>query len=259
MNVQEYIASGILEDYLFGLLDADQQRSVEEAIAQYPAIRAAFDQLQIDLEDYAQAQASPLPKGLAKGALARIDAQRNEEPSPQQRLQIQTLIWGGLTLLLTATLAYSVYRNVGLKEDKVQQQVLTDSIQVACIEQAQELEAIRQQLDILRDGSYLPVALNGTDLQKDALATVYYNASSGANYIDILNLPEPPAGKAYQLWTLVPDEDPINMGQVSQAEGFVLRDFPYAEGAIAFAVTLEPASGSEQPTLDQMVLYGTLG
>ncbi len=257
--MQEYIASGILEDYLFGLLEADQQRSVEEAIAQYPAIRAAFDQLQIDLENYAQAQASPLPKGLAEGALARIDAQRKEEPSPQQRLQIQTLIWGVLTLLLTATLAYSVYRNVGLKEDKVQQQVLTDSIQVACLEQGQELEAIRQQLDILRDGSYLPIALNGTDLQLEALATVYYNATSGANYIDILNLPTPPEGKAYQLWTLVPDEDPINMGQVSQAEGFVLQDFPYAEGAIAFAVTLEPASGSEQPTLDQMVLYGALG
>ncbi|MEO1715368.1 MAG: anti-sigma factor [Bacteroidota bacterium] len=137
--------------------------------------------------------------------------------------------------------------------------MLTDSIQLACNEQGQELEVIRQQLDILRDGSYSPVALHGTDLQPDALATVYYNVTNGANYIDILQLPAPPAGMAYQLWTLVPDEDPINMGQVSQAEGFVLQDFPYAEGAIAFAVTLEPVSGSEQPTLDQMVLYGTLG
>lgn len=259
MNVREYISTGILEEYLLGLLNADQQKSVEAAMAEYPAIREAYSQLEKDLELYAQAKASTLPEGLAAASLARIDAQAKPRSPIQRRLQINTLIWGILTLLLTGTLAYSVFRNDQLKRDRVEQQVLIDSISVACNDQNEEFEQVKQQLEILRNGSYLPIALRGTELMPDALATVYYNSDSGANYIDVLNLPDLPAGKAYQLWTLVPDQDPIDMGVLKLQEIFKLQDFPYAEGAIAFAVTIEPEGGSAVPTLDQMVLYGAFG
>ena len=45
MNIQEYIASGILETYFLGELSSAEQAEVEKNVAEYPEIRAELDRI----------------------------------------------------------------------------------------------------------------------------------------------------------------------------------------------------------------------
>ena len=61
------------------------------------------------------------------------------------------------------------------------------------------------------------------------------------------DLPEPPAGKVYQLWLQTPSEDMVPAGLMPAGGSTALLD-GNADDAIGVGVSLEPAGGSEQPT-----------
>ena len=80
-------------------------------------------------------------------------------------------------------------------------------------------------------------------------------------FIDAQGLPEPPDGFVYQVWSLkLSPLTPTNMG--------LLQDFISDENKIfaldnpnnseAFGITLEPAGGSESPTLEQLYTLGAV-
>ncbi|MFM9909775.1 MAG: cupin domain-containing protein [Chitinophagaceae bacterium] len=53
MNEQQYIDTGILNDYCLGLLNKEQQEQVEENMKLYPVIRVEVDAINSTLEQYA--------------------------------------------------------------------------------------------------------------------------------------------------------------------------------------------------------------
>lgn len=66
-----------------------------------------------------------------------------------------------------------------------------------------------------------------------------------------VDLPTPPEGKGYQLWFVTPDAK-ISAGMIKTDEtghGFNVVEIPPTIGPVAFAaITVEPETGSEQPT-----------
>jgi mannose-6-phosphate isomerase-like protein (cupin superfamily) len=84
IEVQQYIASGILEAYINGELSPDQQLGVEEKAKQHNAVRKHLAHLSIQLEIQLQAQAIEPPKALRAVVLAAIDymdrIQKGERP-----------------------------------------------------------------------------------------------------------------------------------------------------------------------------------
>jgi len=90
-------------------------------------------------------------------------------------------------------------------------------------------------------------------------ATVLYNTRLGkAFYADTLSTPPPP-DKSYQLWLVGSDGNPMSGGLLTPGEGLGTRmfaSFPKGTDCKAFAVTIEPAGGSEKPT-GPKILIGT--
>ncbi|GEP92230.1 Anti-sigma-K factor rskA [Chitinophaga terrae (ex Kim and Jung 2007)] len=72
MDVQQYISSGILESYVFGMLPEEEQIEVELAALQYPDIRAAVRALQQDKERFVQLYSIAPPAGIKEKILAMI-------------------------------------------------------------------------------------------------------------------------------------------------------------------------------------------
>ncbi|HVG20325.1 MAG TPA: anti-sigma factor [Blastocatellia bacterium] len=117
---------------------------------------------------------------------------------------------------------------------------------------AQELAQINSAL--AASNQYEVLSLKATE---NAPATMA--ASSGAVYWDkqdkrwivTTDLPRPPEGKAYQLW-FVTSGAPVSAGILEADEsghGFkVVNVPPNVEAIVAAAITLEPQSGSPQPT-----------
>ncbi|MEL6720859.1 MAG: hypothetical protein AAFP82_19300, partial [Bacteroidota bacterium] len=88
MNIKEYIASGILENYLLGLLDEAKQQEVERNAAIYPEIQAELDAMEAALNTYAQSNAVPMRAGLQDEILATVDELEGTSPQIQSSTKV---------------------------------------------------------------------------------------------------------------------------------------------------------------------------
>ncbi|MFD2717596.1 anti-sigma factor domain-containing protein [Hymenobacter monticola] len=74
-NIQEYIESGILEQYALGELSPAEQAAVEAQAARHPEVREELEQVQQALGFYAEAHALTPPAGLRERVLGNVMAQ----------------------------------------------------------------------------------------------------------------------------------------------------------------------------------------
>ncbi|GAB2871926.1 anti-sigma factor [Hymenobacter ruber] len=74
-NIQDYIESGILEQYALGELSAAEQAAVEAQAASHPEIRAELEQVQAALGFYAEAHALTPPAAMGERVLNNVLAQ----------------------------------------------------------------------------------------------------------------------------------------------------------------------------------------
>lgn len=123
----------------------------------------------------------------------------------------------------------------------------------------QQLAKTRQEVRVLRDERFRVVALAGTKAAPTARARVLYNPATQAVFVDVRQLPALPAGKQYQLWALDKGQ-PVDAGIVATATatGQGMQQMKDVARAQAFAMTVEPAGGSAQPTLSTMTVMGAV-
>ena len=84
-------------------------------------------------------------------------------------------------------------------------------------------------------------------LPNGATATVVRSPKEHRAVLVTEDLPEPPAGKVYQLWLQTPSEDMVPAGLMPAGGSTALLD-GNADDAIGVGLSLEPAGGSDQPT-----------
>ena len=114
---------------------------------------------------------------------------------------------------------------------------------------------------ILRDKNIESITLGGQAIAPQSYAKVYWNKEKQLAYVDVAGLPEPPPGKVYQVWSLT--LNPLTPTSIGILEDFITDDnkvftMANANESQAFAITLEPAGGSELPTLEQLYVLGTV-
>ncbi|SNR32342.1 MULTISPECIES: anti-sigma factor domain-containing protein [Hymenobacter] len=293
MNIQEYIESGILEEYALGVLDDAGRTDVERLAAQHPEIRQELDEIMHGLDAYAQAHAVTPPSGMRERVLTgwQQAIQKQEAPvSPmtvtsapaaapapaasdeavvRQMPVADTSAAGRTRWLVAASVALLVLSALGnfllynrLRETEANLEVAqTEQSRYAATQQAtlRESDERARQLSILRDEQFQPVELKGTPKAPDALARVYYNARTKAVYMDVRNLPALPAGKQYQLWAL-DNGKPVDAGVLAAntTAGDTIQQMKDIASAQAFAVTVEDAGGSPTPTLSTMTVVGNI-
>nr|WP_236050267.1 anti-sigma factor [Hymenobacter negativus] len=122
-----------------------------------------------------------------------------------------------------------------------------------------KLDDLRQENQVLRNDEFHAVALAGTKAAPSAHARVLFNAATHKVYVDVRSLPALPAGKQYQLWALDKGK-PIDAGvlTVATATGEGLQHMKDIASAQTFAMTVEPAGGSVNPTLTTMTVVGNI-
>ncbi|HET7360888.1 MAG TPA: anti-sigma factor, partial [Salinimicrobium sp.] len=106
------------------------------------------------------------------------------------------------------------------------------------------------------------VALTGQKIAPNVDVNVIWNKVENRAFIDAQDLPEPPPGKVYQVWSLTLNPlTPTSIGLLENFEEdankiFVLANPNQSE---AFGITLEPAGGSKTPTMEQLYVLGVVG
>lgn len=235
MNVQEYIASGIVESYVLGLASAEERAGFEQACAQYPEVLAARTAFEAALEKQAKENALPPPSGLKESVLAAIAAEKKTAavvslPSPApKKINWYRYAAAASLVLLAGSLLYNITllnQNRKLRSDR--------DASLA------QLETMNRDLQVLQQNPNIKMAsMKGMPASPQSFATVYWDTTSQDVYLLINNMPKPASDKQYQLWAFL-DGQPADMGVIEITEKpLQLYRLKKAQAAQAFAITLE--------------------
>jgi len=286
VDVQRYISSGIIESYVVGLVSEREAREVENAIAEFPEIRAAVEACRQDMELYVELSAVKPPKAirtrildaienetqpegeqLLPEELRRPDATAGEEEEKVFKMPAlninaaQTWLYvaiGALLLLLISVICnfyyagqYKTYLQKST-ELLASEETLTQQTKVY---QARQ-QALEKELSLLKDPALKWTRLSGSGKHTGQLAAIAWNTQSKEVYLLALSLPEPAADQQYQLWAVVNgkpvDAGVFEMGQQQHA----LQKMKEVSAAQVFIITLEKKGGNTTPALDQVFLAG---
>ncbi|QNJ98465.1 anti-sigma factor [Constantimarinum furrinae] len=261
MNKDEIIGSGALELYISGSLPADDVIEVEKAILKYPEVKAEVEKIEASLITLAEAVAPPLSAIVWTYILESVKNVRYLSDDKKHSNWSAITGWAAAVLAI-AGIFWMVNKNSAL-EDQIQ--VTTsenDTLKENLLDTETELAEANNILEIIRSKDYNTINLPGNiPVAPEAYAKVYFNKKENLAYIDASGLPEVPEGKVYQVWSLILDPlTPRSMGlldDVTKVENGIYK-FENIPDPEAFGITLEPAGGSETPTLTQLYTLGAV-
>lgn len=254
MDTHAYIQSGIIESYVLGIATEADEKELNSIRRQYPEVESAIQHAEEWLYNAASAYTTPVPGKVKDSIFAVI----NKDVASQVRTVrpfYQYLAAAALMLLICSIAAnlilykkYLTEKNNALALQQKTQHLLADN------------NLIQAKMNIVSNDLKLITAAGSSKIVLDAVAgkklppSVLLMDAAKQQLLMVGNaLPNPPSGKQYQLWAIVHGK-PVNAGMLSVCDPYC--KFSAIADAEAYAVTLEKAGGSEQPTLDQMFVFG---
>lgn len=246
MNNQEIISEGYLEAYITEDLTPEENQSVENRLNE-PEVRDEFLRVQSTIEGLAF-RASVYPDKKVKTHIFNQISNRGKKPS----WVLAASITLALLSLGAAIFFYTKYKSVQdqLAEVSTQNEKLTGDVQKV----NQQMIDIKADLNVLIDPAFTRVVLQSTVDDAQHKAVIYFNSSEEEVYLNTSSLPELSENQQYQLWALI-DGKPVNAGVFDTLKD-EFQKMESFESVDAFAVTIEPRGGSQNPTLEQMQVYG---
>lgn len=261
MDIKAYIQSGIIEQYVLGLADANERIELEQLRAAYPELNAAILDFEEALERIVISNATHPPpfikSQLEKQLFPHTITTITEEEKPillQPATVYNSGVWKYLAaaciILLIASTALNFYFYSGYKNSTQQYEAL--------LAEKNTLQAnnvlYKQGLQMFQDSLMMRVPMNPLPGRGNNFATVLWDQKSKAVYLYTANMQQAPKGKQYQLWAIV-DGKPVNAGMIdTDCEGVCkMTTIDHAE---AFAITLEKEGGNPTPTLTEMYVLG---
>lgn len=252
MNIQEYISSGIVESYVFGLASPEERAEFEQLCSQYAELVEARNKFELSLEEQAT-QSQQIPPANVKDkiwAAIRDTSSTNTpkiiamESTPRRRSS--TLGWVAaasiILFLLTGYLAYTFYsQNKRLKESNNELSAKVN-----------KTDSIQRLMDDPNVTVVNMVGLKGSPMS----ANVYWDSTSANVYMIVKNMPKLPSDKQYQLWALI-NNKPADLGLFDGGEKIILK-MNNTQKADAFAITIENRGNTGGPNLPQLQSMGKI-
>lgn len=262
MDPSKYIASGNLELYVAGLLSEKENLEISEYAKENPAIMAeiiAIEAAILELSSNAtKTKAFPFKK-----LENYIDSAPEGKVIPLEKsgTKWSSYIGWAASILLAIGLFWVYNQNEKLKSELelVEQQNIQLEQQIANANNS--LDNTKELLTTLRAKDITVVPLGGQAVSPTSYAKAYWNKQEQKVFIDAQGLPEPPDGFVYQVWSLkLSPLTPTNMGLLDNFDTDENRVFTLENpnDSEAFGITLEPAGGSESPTLEQLYTLGAV-
>jgi anti-sigma-K factor RskA len=260
MDVKEYIESGIVELYALGNLSSGERMEFEQRLLLYPELRQELQQVQECLEQYTEAHAVNPRPSVRRRLLDNIREQNRVESGEARRdrsylLTYKYLIAASLAALFISTFASWFFYSRWNDAEECYTALLQEKQSLAL-----KLNMVQTSYDKLyadrmvgRDPDVRIMTLLMADSTAKPMARVYWNPRSHETWVEVLSPLPADSGMQYQLWAM-DNGGPVNAGvfDMPEEDGMIrVRDVPSANG---WAVTLEPAGGSEQPTQDRKMM-----
>lgn len=244
-KIKIFLDSDLIEKYLLENTTQEETLQVERYIAMYPEVQKTYDELQNNLESFANMHAVTTPDGLKEKIIARIRGER-----AGRKKFFQYAIAASITALLFAVASVFFYQqNQDLQEENV---AVTNKIETLKQDMNSQLEDMRRQFIVLNNPQTKKFNVNGNRKAKELKAVAYINPVKKLSYINVSKLPNLPENQCYQMWTEV-NGKMVNLGIIKESKNQdELFALPYGKQAVSY-ITIEPEGGNNVPTVENIV------
>jgi len=260
LTAQEYIQSGAIESYIFGLADEAEARELEQMRAQHTDVNEAFLRFEAELEQQSMQAAIAPPADVKNKIMAAIgiteeDSRVKVFAMPPKRRQ-----WTQYAAAACVAIMFgSVFMNFILMGRVKNMNAEISDLKIAANNKpADSTKDTDSQFAFFKDPNLKPVAMYGTPTHEVCNSSLYWDKKTGKAYIVIHHLFEQADDKDYQLWAIV-DGKPVSIGIFrpgDKMKPLIMNNVP--DKASMFAVTLEKKGGSPTPTMKEMYLKGQM-
>ncbi|MFD2726810.1 anti-sigma factor [Hyunsoonleella rubra] len=265
MDINDYIASGILELYVAGSLSEKENEEVYNLMQQHPEILQEVLEIEAAVVKLTAATSQKTNAHIfneVKKELGLDDEDAKIITLTKSKYNWVTYTGWAASILLASGLLWTVYQNNQLQSDiqvaKTQQSLLETQIENS----KNSLAEANTLISVLRDDNISRIPLAGQGNFANTYAKVYWDKTSNRIFLDAEGLPEPPAGMVYQIWSLTLNPlTPTSLGTIDDfiSDANKIFEIENNNASEAFGITLEPAGGSETPTMDQLYTLGVVG
>lgn len=266
--------------YVLGALDEEERREFEQMLGEaseeerqlYQKMQSTANQLAFtverhephpDIKERLMDQIRSESTGKEQSKDEKPPVQGDEELIENEKVDEEDFNWSAFGLaasfaLLIITLSLMFYAfNLRSEIDENESVMEEQKNQIA--ELQDELQQKEEMLAVLTSPEVDMVQMSGMEANPVGYGKIIWNEDNPQALLQVSNLPVSPPDSVYQLWILTGD-DPISADIFSVTDEdeqfFLINKFSKAsrQSANGFAVTLEPETGSQQPSGDMYLL-----
>jgi anti-sigma-K factor RskA len=260
MDTQEYIESGNLELYVYGILNESDTKEISELAKTNSEIKNEIIAIEKAIVNLSSSFSPQVSAEVFEKIRAKLELKHTKviEMKPKSNVS-QYLGWAAsFALLLGAGYLYTQLNESTASIKTIETEKSVVEKQVLDLELKNKETATA--LSVIRDTKNTVITLGGQAIAPESFAKIYWNQEAQTVYVDASGLPEPPEGKVYQIWSLKlkPALTPTSIGLLENFKENGQKIFAVSGtiGAEAFGITLEPAGGSATPTMEQLYTLG---
>jgi hypothetical protein len=246
LNVNEYIASGVIETCILGIAEADDIALFEKMRVENNDVHQYALAFELALENKLKQESTHLPEMemARKNFFSSISNSSVTEPNvhsitkeSKKSVFSQYAAAASIALLLGSLITnFTLFTN--LKKQQSEIATLKNNASGS------------SEFNFLKNPEIVPIAMNGVGIHAICRCSLYWDKAKKQVYFQIHHLMQPANDKAYQLWALVNGKT-INVGTINynkNKQPFLISNIP--DNVTEFAVTLENASGATVPNND---------
>jgi anti-sigma-K factor RskA len=270
LDINKYIESGIIENYVLNNLSDQERQEVECMSHIYPEIKEEILNLQNLFEKIATHEKKEVPKQLKISIMNKIQnlPQNNTNDNNQTKvIQLKKTTWIipsiAASIILILSISYlwqNTYKkliDVSLLSQKIEKEnkELQEVILSKELEYFKNLSKDSILIAHLTNPNTQVIPLEGSDKYYGASATIYWNKETKETYINSSKLIEIDSQFQYQLWAIV-DGKPLDLGVFDSSKSIQIAS--NVSNPQAFAITKETRGGNPTPNLDELVVIGNI-
>jgi anti-sigma-K factor RskA len=250
MDIQDYIASGIIESYVMGMATPREREEFERLCRHYPELEVARKQFEDSLETKAQADAETPPAFVKEKIFDAIRREQSENPlsiSPAdettipKRRRSTSIYWtvAACVILLAGCIGmiwFFYEKNQQLKSEMVRVEQHTDSL-------SQRKDVIEEQWE--RNKSRMrQVEYAYHQGNSSATMHVYWDSANADVYLVIKNLAVLPANQQYQVWAITDGKQKsLGLFDAPPPDESLILKMTDVQQADSFSITVEKSTG----------------
>lgn len=286
MDIQAYIATGVLELYVSGALSDQEMREVEHMAQLYPEVKQELDEIEASFfalanELHTGPRASLKDELLKNVKLQSVGQKIQPKEEPTSTISKENIVqeeakviqitkpekanykfaFAASVALLIASLAGLgiTWNNWSQTKDELSNlKVRLEETTTQYASLNTSFEENKKVMESLRSPLVMKLPLAGQAISPQSQAMVHWDKASKKVMVDPMNLPATDDLHDYQLWAIV-DGKPVDLGVFSPGNNDMnMFEMKSVEQPQAFAITLERKGGSVNPTMEQMYVMGKI-